>query len=420
MFPELETMLKEKRWEDGIALLEPCQESLDIEPLEKLCWCYSRAERYADAIKVSEELIARQPSTAKFHYFKGYQFYAQKNWVAATEAFLKAIELYPDYLIVKYRLAYAYLEIAGKFKQFTRAEFWKAVDQLDGCHAIYEKYDKEHAEKHKRTYADICCLHGKAIMPSPQHLNRAIELLTKATTLKTDVNYQYQLSQAFFVKGDYAAAMDSLPSSSIDIPFYVHELKAQILAEQGQTDDAISVLLRLVKTRRKDYLYQRIATYYLRQNNTTQAERYALLAVQTNNRNYKNYFVCGEVYRSKKQFKTTISFLQQAREKRQIQFGQDCPEAAKMIDLIMEETGNNPTDAVFACLPEKTTIMRIGEIVKYNENKGYGFIEEENSVSYFFHVTQFPKGIPPSVGMKIRFKTEQTEKGWQATNISIR
>jgi tetratricopeptide (TPR) repeat protein len=82
---ELQKMLDEKRWDDGIAYISTLKEPLDDELLEKLGWCYSRATRYDDANEIYCELIRRQPTQAKFYYGLGYQFYGQKDYKAAIE-----------------------------------------------------------------------------------------------------------------------------------------------------------------------------------------------------------------------------------------------------------------------------------------------------------------------------------------------
>lgn len=60
-----------------------------------------------------------------------------------------------------------------------------------------------------------------------------------------------------------------------------------------------------------------------------------------------------------------------------------------------------------------------GSVKFYNEQKRYGFIKGEDDQDYFFHLTNLLEKQIPKKGDQMEFLTLQTEKGLQATNISI-
>lgn len=417
--PMLQNLLDENKWDDAITFLNSINISLNDELQERLAWCYSRTERYSEAIAIYDVLLQRQPENAKWQYSKGYQYYAQKDYLQAVQYFEKALEFYPNYFKVKYRLAYAYLQLAGIEKQWTKDVFWKAIKQLNDAHDIFKQYTPVEREKNKSTYADICALHGKTIANSAKYLDKAIELLKCSLDLKQDDDVKYQLAKAYYAKKDYSQALKELPQNN-RLPYYVSELKSQILADSNQIDEANNILLNLLRFRRKDYLYQRLAYNYLAIANLEKALDYALLAVKTDFRNYKNYLICGQVYMAQKQYKTAINYFEQSRTKKQTQYHTDVPEAVAFIDEIMKITQNSPTDTKpnLSLRNEDDNIKKLGRIIKYNNERGFGFVKDETSgMDYFFHISQFDKSQLPEINLLVKFETAKTNKGEQAIKL---
>lgn len=421
MIPErLQHLLDECKWDEALTFFKECDMPLSDELSEKLAWCYSRTEKYSEAILIYDVLLQKQPKNAKWHYSRGYQFYAQKDYVTAVINFEKALEINPNYFVVRYRLAYAYLQIAGIERQWTKDVFWKAIQQLNDAHKIYQDYSKEEKENNNTTYADICTLHGKTIISSPKYLDKGIEYLKTSLSLKADNDTKYQLAKAYYTKKEYELALKELPQDG-KLPYYVSELKSQIFADSGKIDEAIKILLNLLRIRKKDYIYQRLANYYLVLSCFEKAEEFALLAVQADKRNYKNYLVGGQIFKAEQQFKTAFSYFEQAREKKLISYNVDCTEALQEIDEIMKKTAGAPTDLITRqMLAVKENRKRKGSIKKYNEERGFGFIKDDESErEFFFHISQFERGKKPQDGTNVCFELEDSEKGECAIRIFI-
>ena len=424
---ELQKLMNDNEWDASISFIKKQSEPLTDELLESLAWCLSCAKKYEEAKKAYSELVIRKPTQAKYHSAMGYQFYATNEYKAALEHFERALELHPTYFKTKYRAAYSFLQLAGEFMQFTKNEFWKAIKHFEDCHSIYGDYDEETAKRERSTYAKVCFAHGKALIPSTRHIEKSISMLIKATELKPDErDYKYNLAQAFFSKGSYKEALELLNQMAIAgrPEYYEHELKAQILSTTNEFEKAIQVLLSLTKWRKKDYLFQRLAENYLALGNLEKADEFALQAINLGRVNYKNYFVRGKVLRAKKQYKTAISLFEQAREKRQSKYKQDCPEAIREIDAIMEETNGIPNNLENNYAVESQTDMVVdgnrGTIAKYNEGKGFGFIKvPSRERDLFFHVSQYEKGQVPQIGISVSFEIEITAKGESAVRITI-
>jgi len=412
---EIEVFLNNNQWGEAIDFIKNLQSPLSDEETAALAWCYSRNAEYKAAIELYDDMIKRQPQKAKWYYGKGYQFYMQKNWEKAIENFSTALSLFENYLVVKYRIAYAYLQLSGNKMQWSKDTFWKAIRHLEDCHKIFSAYTPEEQKKHVATYADICALHGKTVMTSERYLDKSIELLKKANELKTDNDFKYQLAKAFYFKKQYNDALTALPKS--DKHYYIPELRSQILSDSGKYQESNDILLKLTNYRKKDYLYRRIAENYLKMHIIDKAKYYSDKAVSINNRNYKNHLTLGIIFKEKEMYKSAIQSLEKARLFKQNQYNLDCSEAIVLIDEINSLTNNNPTDNI-------ETISTVdscneGKVVKYNQEKGYGFILDfQSNNNLFFHISNFPFN-EAKIGQKVKYEIANTQKGQSAINIVI-
>ena len=58
-----------------------------------------------------------------------------------------------------------------------------------------------------------------------------------------------------------------------------------------------------------------------------------------------------------------------------------------------------------------------GNVKVFFEQKGYGFINSEDGLDYFFHVKDTNITVTPYVGMRVEFTVETREKGPVAKNV---
>lgn len=411
MFKEIDSLLQNNEWHKAISLIQAEKDIFtNKELLQKLGWAYSRIENYNEAIACFDKLIEIEPQMAKWHYMKGYQFYMQKQWNESIIEFLKALELYPKYLVVKYRLAYAYLQITGNYLQYTKDTFWKALGQLTECHTIYMEYSKETQEKEKHTYFDICFLHGKTIQEMNGKQEEALKLLTTALSLKEDEDCQYQLAKTYTIMKEYDKALEVLPHSN---KYYVKELEANIYAELGKLKESNSILIKLVKYRKKDYIYFKLAENYVQENKIDKAIEFSRQAINCGKDNYKNYLLLGKLLYKKEQYKSAFDILTKASNIKNQKYQLSCPESDKIISDILEITNNNPYDSKID--------SRESIIVDYNSQKGFGFILDEVYGKIFVHISNIKNANCKELkGKKVLYSIEKNNKGYYAVNVNIK
>lgn len=347
---------------------------------------------------------------AKWHYMKGYQFYMLKKWDESVFEFLQALELYPKYFIVKYRLAYAYLQIAGSYMQYTKDTFWKALGQLNECHKIYKESSKDFQEKERHTYFDICFLHGKTIQEMNGKQEESISLLKTALSLKQDEDCQYQLAKTYFIMKDYNKSFEALPRSD---KYYVKELKANIFSELGQIKESNLILFKLLKFRKKDYLYCKLADNFAKENKIEDAIKYAYNAIKFGKDNYKNYLFLGNLLFKNKKYKSAIDALKTANNLRMKKYSLSCPEANETISNILKITGDNPYD--------ENIEKREGIITDFNLQKGFGFIFDKEYGKVFVHISNV-KNIKSKdlKDKKVFYNIKKSNKGYSALDVYIK
>ena len=248
-------------WEEAITLYNEIVEENDtIQNIERLSWCLSRAGKYDEAIKYFMALEKKEPKMAKWKYMIGYQYYCKKNWEQAVKYFEETLTIKPNYFIVKYRISYAYLQLAGVYKKLTKPEFWKALGHIKQCHELWKNFDERTKNKEKHTYYDINFLHGKMLMDLPNHREEATIHFIDALKIDDNEICRYNLSKTYYLIGNYNEAKKYIPDSN---NFYVIELKAYIEAKLKSYDTAIKIINELLKRRKKDYLFAFLAYVYL-------------------------------------------------------------------------------------------------------------------------------------------------------------
>ena len=62
--------------------------------------------------------------------------------------------------------------------------------------------------------------------------------------------------------------------------------------------------------------------------------------------------------------------------------------------------------------------MLTGILKKWEQGKGWGFIEGDDGEDYFVNVANVRKGQYMSLGLRVKFDYTQTQRGVEAENVS--
>lgn len=409
---------KEFKWtEAATQYVHLLDNSPTVAIYERAAWCFSRAEKYEKAIEYLLKLHELEPLSAKWLYMIGYQYYCQKEWNNAIEWFEKSLERYPDYFVVKYRLAYAYVQVAGTYKKLTKAEYWKAIGHLKDCHKLWDTFDDIKRQKERNTYFDVNFLHGKILMDLPRHYSQAIDLFQTALSIKpTDEFAKYNLAKTFYLSGEYQKAQENIPAGN---QYYIVELTAYTKAKLGNYQKAISIVDQLLLRRKRDYLYTFLAEVYLLKADPEKAYIAAQQAISLGKKNHKNYYVMAKVYYSYGLLDKAVQALEFAIKIKQVKYDSSYIECDELREKILQE---KPLDykenlALLEKLEGLVTTSRSEQsvICRYNAEKGFGFIKGTPK-DIFFHISNC-KYHNIAVGDHVRFSTTNTERGPMAINV---
>lgn len=403
----------ENLWLDAAFLYDEIFKiELSSEALSKSGWCYSRAGKFAISAEKFLLLNEMESNSAKCLYMIGYQFYSLKNWQEAVLWYEKALKQYSDYFVVKYRLGYAYLQIAGAYKKLTKPEYWRALGQFQECHELWENFSIEEKKKNGNYYADVCFQHGKALLQLDKKINEAIDYLQRSLEIRENIDCKYELAKAFYLKGDFQMAYDNLPLSR---KYYVIELKCQINYELGNYNCALNDLLSLMQNRKKDYLYILLAKIYQKTNRSKMAYSTLIDCLRISRDNHKVYFELAKICFSLRLFSEAKRNVEKAIILRREKFSIEYPEATSLLEIILQSQVTDEVDdhAILEC--SMTSISNSGVICSYKSDKGFGFIRSDNR-DIFFHISKcnFKDVI---VGCKVEFEVENGDRGLAAINV---
>ena len=63
--------------------------------------------------------------------------------------------------------------------------------------------------------------------------------------------------------------------------------------------------------------------------------------------------------------------------------------------------------------------MNLGIVKKWDQMKGWGFIEGEDGEDYFFNISNVRRGQRIRERSTVKFDTEETQKGTEAVHVSL-
>lgn len=395
----------------------------DDKILEKLAWCASRAELYSDAIAYFEIMSKRKPATAKWFYCIGYQYYMQKDWKNAIESFKKALELYPDYLIVKYRLGYALRQECGNFMVLKKSEFWQALNQFNECTNIWNNYDDKTKKLNSKIYANVCFQKGKLLMERDK-ISDAIVSFKEVLLLQDNASddCRYQLAKAYLMNNEPGEALRTLPSST---KYYFVELKIDIYLALNDIDNARTILENHIVHRNKDYLHRQLSEIYIKKGNYQYAIKHANKAKEINKKNHLNRLLLAKILFEVGLLKKALDEVEQATMLKQEKYDRTFDEAeelkTKIIKKINDTCYTEDNIEKIKCYFDETKDKREeGYVIQYNTERGFGFILSQGT-KYFFHVNEIKRHEQNKIQInsKLEFTPSSNYKGKIAINIKV-
>ena len=279
---EMEELIREKKWEDLVALYHPVAEkqaevaanNLDIPVRAKIAFALGQLKRFDDAIKELEICVEHQPEHFYHHSSLAYTAYNSLFAAQNRDAFLsgkirtrrielahrhfrRSQELRPDGVTNHYREGMLYLKIEQKPEKALPL-LRKAVS----CWEILSADEQEKRHQERKNYvkalyrtAGVLLEKGDG-MTALTTINRVLSEDEKSGYLSLVFKY-FALGKVLFHLNRFDKARDALlfalRSGTGGNDDFVHELLSRTYLAMGNAERALEMIRKVPRNRRRPY-----------------------------------------------------------------------------------------------------------------------------------------------------------------------
>ncbi|QQS34741.1 MAG: tetratricopeptide repeat protein [Ignavibacteriales bacterium] len=394
-FTELENeykSLKSKLSEDGN----------NLTLLEKFAEVCCKLKKYKEAKEIYERLIKDQPKTSKYNYRLGKVLFELEKYNEALEQQNIAIEKWNNFQWAKYEKIKCLIAL-NKLNDVTElfTEFDSVIDGK-GTDLILQKAIT-------RLKFDLLFDIGE--------YGKAIELADKLTKLEPEDGFiPYKCGKIFLEQTQFEQALEKFQlADELLKKNYVKDKIAITLGHLEKLNEAAEIYKSIPFHQMDDYIcqhYGRLLYKMERYEDAKQQLKYAVL--KKGKSEFKSHYHLGLVYEKLKKYKNALQEFNIAQHLRKEQYKVDYSEALQKIETIKK---NNVIDENE--LLEEYENFRKGIIVKYNSDRGFGFIKDTDTQQYFFHVKNC-RYKDPKVGDNVKYFLVDGKKGKEANNVMIK
>lgn len=333
--------MKENRWADAITDLRTAHErspdNCDI--WGQLGFAFSRNEQYAEAIRVFEELSAKEPTSPKWPYMAGYQHYQQKAWASAIEWFDKALKLRSGYVKVLYRKGYAHLALGQE---------QEGIEVLTSCVNSWVKMTGAAQEAERPSYGKAHFQLGKIYLKKGRAFKARGHLQIAAQIDSKDHDVLYELGQCYLKLNLLDEAIRTLQAGDQIKPGtdYVLDRLAQAHAQKGEYVVAERVYQRIPEHRRRPFVLQHLGTMYLEQGLHQKALPYLEAAARKQPDNHNIHYALGKAQEATGQLKAAHASYTRAVNCRKTKYNLEFEEAQNALQRATENLASAPPEEV--------------------------------------------------------------------------
>lgn len=409
------TLIEEEKWNDAIRLLEPGVDNGDmgIEGKALLAKCYSHIGDYDGAIKLYRELCQEEPREAKWLYYLGYQYSAKQDYPNAIVAFEKCLEIYPKWILVILNLGKVY-ELAGLPD--------KAIQSYREGIKVFKEMPAERQRGLGNIYSKLCTCAAKIMLKRDKIRDSSVteecERLLKESCKYDPGNADnwYKLGSLLLEIGRLDEAMEHLAKAKSFGPkkAYISHRIAQIYMKKGDVEEALKIYQGIPNFKKIPYIVHASGLCLERKGEKEEAARYLFTATQLEPGKFYHHWdlaliltELGDIDQATKEFEVTNQLFKR-------EYGQDYEKALSK----MKEIEDIPTSKHVELGPIfEVPRISTGRIIRYNEERAFGFIRDEgDGESIFFHIKNVKRFIP-SEGVRVKFVRDKGEKGLRALKV---
>jgi tetratricopeptide (TPR) repeat protein len=212
------------------------------------------AGRFDDALKTYQEIADASPQDAQPYLGMAQIYREQKDFAKARQMLDKAKQLEPDNLEVRYNEV-GLLEDEGR-----------TADAITALKAILDSTSRRNYNPNEKSYRSKMLEQLGLLYRSNEQYDQAVESFRQIATLDPDLasRAQAQIIDTYRIAKDYPKAQAESDAATKKYPNdrTLHEVRAQLLADQGKTDQAINELKTLFDGKNDRAVYLSMADVY--------------------------------------------------------------------------------------------------------------------------------------------------------------
>lgn len=410
--------IENEKWNEIISLLSPYHQSdnLSVEGLTTLAYGYSRNKAYSEAIQIYEDLCQKYPYDAKYYYYLAYQYQGKKDFQKAVAVLEKCLELSPRLLKAALALGEAYEEIGA---------LDKAIKVYREAIQAFKAMTTSQKESLGSIYSRLCTNLAKLLLSDSidgDVEGNEVEYLFRESIASDpqDGNNWYRFGSFLLKTGRPDEAIQYLQKAESLAPKkeYIPHKIAQAYLKKGDIDRALEIYKSIPRHKQTAYILHGMAECLIKKGDIRKGATYLYQAAQREPEKFYHHHDLGIALASLEDRDQAITALEKANQLFRKDHGKDYIKILAKIDEIKQMPQGEKVVLDEAIHP--VTTISHGKIMKYNADRGFGFIKDDSDgKDVFFHITRVKDRVKPSPGMQVKFAKEMGEKGLQAAKVWV-
>lgn len=283
-------------------------------------------------------------------------------------------------------------------------------DQKKGLESIYSKVSTR--------VAKLICSDGNI---SESNINEAEYLFKEGITADPqNADTWYRLGDFILKAGKPDDAISYLQKAETLAPKkeYIPHKIAQAHLKKGDSDQALKIYETIPLYKRTPYILHGMAQCLLKNGKLKDGAYYLHMAAQREPDKWYHHRDLGLVLADLGDRDQAINFLDRANQLYKKEKGEDFAKILAKIEELKEMPKGE--SVIFEKLNAPITTISYGVVIKYNSEKGFGFIKDNNDgKNVFFHISKIKNQIIPKTGLNVKFAREIGEKGPQASKVWV-
>ncbi|MEW5951083.1 MAG: cold shock domain-containing protein [Elusimicrobiota bacterium] len=409
-------LIKQRKYHEVIKKIESLN-PISNEKAKILITCYVKTKQYDKAVNLCQEQIRKakmRKEKSEWQYRLAdvcLEFDSQKSFEIIKEYLKEFKNSIHGHALAIY--ACSKLGLYGDVENYYKS----------GCD-IYLSFDDNNKKKYSKLMAKLHKAYGEYLEKVAQNEHDPLKILTAIEiyhlALKLDnedSTIWYNIGKLHFSQNSFSEAENAIKNAlKYSKEPYIVRMLAKIKMSLGKFEEALDIYKSIPTSKQQSYMLIEAGqcAEYLKELKI--AGKFYRQAIEKDPNKYYAYFFIGKLYKQLGAKEQAIENLKKAIDLCKKETGNEYQKAK---DLLIE-VGKMPSGEKITFTEKKLSNQLNGKIIKYNKDRGFGFIKTNDNRDLFFHISNVSdrrdKG-DPNYGEDVSFVIIQGLKGPEAGSI---